>query len=300
MKAKRIISAALVGVMAVACLAGCGSKAEKKEDKKATIKVGSKAFSENIIVAELYSLALEDAGYTVDRAFSLSDQVPHESITSGKIDMYPEYTGTGLINQLQMDISYDKDDVYQKVKDGYKEKWNIDWLESSDINDTNCYIMRKDVAEELGIKSMADAQAKSDQLIFGYVGNTMERGDYKHVEETYGKFNYKDTVQIEDQLKYTAMEKGDINFAMALSTDPTLANGEYIVLEEDPPINPPYYLTPIIRDEVLKANPDIEDILNGISEKLDNDTIIELVDRVDNQHEEAEDVALDFFESECK
>lgn len=264
------------------------------------IKVGSKDFSENIIVAELYSLALEDAGYSVDRNYSLSGEAAHTAIISDEIDIYPEYTGTGLCHELGEPEVYDKDEVYTKAKAGYKEKWNIDWLEQSNINDATCYIMRKDVADELGIKTMSDAQAKSSQLVFGYHADTPDRASYKLMFKTYGDFNWGKMVQIEGSVQYEALDKGEINFTEALTTDPHLSTGEYVVITEDVPFTVPFYLTPIVRGDVLSDNPDIEKALNKVSAALDNDIIIELVKRVDIDKEEAEDVAKDFYENNIK
>ena len=291
---KRLFNLLLCSLLVITALAGCGSSS------KAAIKVGSKDFSENIIVAELYSLALENAGFTVDRNYSLAGQAAHESITSDKIDIYPEYTGTGLCQQLKKSEVYDAQEVYRLVKEGYKAEWNIDWLDPSDINDAGCYIMKKEVAEELGIKNLSDAQAKSDQLIFGCHADTPDRAGYKLMFDTYGDFNWKKLVIIEGSVQYEAIKKGEINFTEALTTDPHLSTGEYTVIEEDIPISVPYYLTPIVRGEVLEANPEIADALNKVSAVLDNDTIIELVKRVDMDNEEAEDVAKDFYESNLK
>lgn len=290
---KRFFSVLLCSALVIAALVGCGSS-------KDTIKVGSKDFSENIIVAELYSLALEDAGFTVDRNYSLAGQAAHESITSDKIDIYPEYTGTGLCQQLQKPEVYDEEEVYKQVKEGYKEEWNIDWLEPSSINDANCYIMRKDVAEDLGIENLSEAQAKSDQLIFGCHADTPDRAGYKLMFDTYGDFNWKELVIIEGSVQYEALDKGEINFTEALTTDPHLSTGAYTVITEDIPISVPYYIAPIVRGEVLEANPEIADALNKVSAVLDNDTIIELIKRVDMDNEEAEDVAKDFYENNLK
>ena len=106
---KRIAAAALGGMM-VLSLAACGDSG--KED---VIRVGSKDFTEGLIVAEIYALALEDAGYEVDRVFNIAGSVVHTSLINDEIDLYPEYTGTGLLSVLGMDMITDpQEDVYKR------------------------------------------------------------------------------------------------------------------------------------------------------------------------------------------
>lgn len=291
---KKVLFVILSMVLVAGMLAGCGNSSSSE---KGTIKIGAKDFSENIVVAELYALALEKEGYTVERDFSLSGQAAHEAITSDAIDIYPEYTGTGLCNQLGLDPVYDPQECYDLTKAGYAEQWNIVWLEPSQIDDAACYIMRKDVAEEMGITNISQAQAKANELVFGCHADTPDRAGYKKMNELYGTFNWKQLVTIDGNVQYEALDKGEITFTEALTTDPHLATGNYVVIEEDIPFSVPYYLTPIVRGEVLEANPEIETVLNKVSAALDNPTIIELVKRVDIDKEEATDVAKDFFDN---
>ena len=117
-KFKKVLSLALVVVVAVTAFTACGSK---KESNKGTIKVGSKNFTENLILAEVYSLALEDAGYEVDRVFNVASSAIHTAIVKGDVELYPEYTGTGLLSVLKLPIETDPQKAYDIVKEQYKK-----------------------------------------------------------------------------------------------------------------------------------------------------------------------------------
>ena len=133
---KKKVLAVILAVVSVAALAACGSNgaAEPKADGSAatekssstsadtTIKIGAKSFSESKILGELYALALEDAGYKVEREFEVSDNLIHQAVCDGQIDMYPEYTGTSLLTILDQPMETDPQITYDKVKEMYAEK----------------------------------------------------------------------------------------------------------------------------------------------------------------------------------
>lgn len=96
-------------------LAACGSKNEEGSGQP-TVRVGSKDFTENLLVGELYALALEDAGYKVERVFNIAGSVIHTSLINDEIDLYPEYTGTGLLTILKKPLMTDPEEVYNMVK----------------------------------------------------------------------------------------------------------------------------------------------------------------------------------------
>ena len=101
------------------------------------IIVGSKDFTENEIVAEIYALALEDAGFTVERRMNIASSVIHTSLVNKEVELYPEYTGTGLLSILQMDLITDPDQVYETVKAAYEEQFGITWLDYAPANNAH-------------------------------------------------------------------------------------------------------------------------------------------------------------------
>lgn len=287
---KKIISL----VIAILILVGCSSKPSGP-----TIRIGTKAFTESLVVGELYALALEDAGYNVERKFNIAGSLIHASITNNEIDLYPEYTGTGLLSILKMDLVSDPKEVYDIVKKEYNEKFEITWLEQSNANDSQGLVIRTDVSNELGIKTISDLQAKSNEIRFTSQGDFEQREDgIPGLEKLYGKFNFKSITLYDNGLKYQILENDEGDVAPAYTTEGQLVNKDkFTALVDDKQFWPPYYLTPIVRNEVLQANPEIEEIINNITSKLDTDTVINLNAKVDVDKLEYEEVAKEFYDS---
>lgn len=119
MKLKKIL-VVLFTIFLISSLGACS-----KSDKESKIRVGSKDFTENLIVAEIYALALEDAGYKVERKMNIAGSIAHTSIMNDEIDLYPEYTGTGLLSILKLDMITDPEEVYKTVKEEYNKQFKL-------------------------------------------------------------------------------------------------------------------------------------------------------------------------------
>ncbi len=305
---KKIIAGILATAMTAGLFAGCGSTAantttedaaSQAEGASGTIRIGSKDFTENEVVAEIYALALEDAGYEVERVFDISSSVIHQSITNDEIDLYPEYTGTGLISILGESPLTDADEVYEKVKEEYKEQFGITWLEYAAANDGQGIFVSRAISDELGITTISDLQEHASEIRFASQGEFDEREDgIPGLEAVYGEFNWKSSNVYDNGLKYSVVENGEADASPAYTTEGQLSQTDkFVLLEDDKHVWPPYNLAPIVRDEVLEANPEIEEILNSVSATLDTATVTELNAKVDVDHEEYEDVAADYWDS---
>ena len=140
-KVVKILSLTL-SVLLLASLVSCKAKSGSASTDQ-TIRIGSKDFTENLIVAELYALALEDNGYKVDRKFNLASSAVHTTIVNNSIDLYPEYTGTGLLAVLKHELVTNPDEVYRIVKDEYKKQFNLVWLPYASANDGQGLVITK-------------------------------------------------------------------------------------------------------------------------------------------------------------
>ena len=297
---RTVITAVLVLTMIFTMTAcgGSGSGSDNSGSDKMVI-VGSKDFTENNIVAEIYALALEDAGFTVDRKMNIAGSVVHTSITSGEIDIYPEYTGTGLISILQMEAMTDQDEVYNTVKEAYNEQFNITWLDYAQANDGQGLFISKKASDEYGITNISELQANADKLRFASQGEFDERDDgIPGLTKVYGPFNWKSSKIYDNGLKFEVVENDEADVSPAYTTEARLTETDkFVLLEDDKHMWPPYNLAPIIRNEVLDQYPEITEVLNAVSARLDTETITQLNARVDIDLEEYEDVAREFFES---
>ena len=298
---KRVLSgtlAALLGLSLTACGASSSGTSTTAESGGAIV-IGSKDFTENEVVAEIYVLALEDAGYTVERKMDIASSVIHTSIVNKEIDLYPEYTGTGLISILQMEGLTDPQEVYDTVKAAYEEQFQLTWLDYAAANDGQGLFISRAASDEYGITTISQLQEHAGELRFASQGEFDEREDgLPGLEKIYGPFEWKSSKVYDNGLKYEVVENGEADVSPAYTTEGRLVETDkFVLLEDDKQVWPPYNLAPVVRDEVLEAHPDIADVLNSISAKLDTETVTQLNARVDIDKEEYEDVAREFYES---
>jgi osmoprotectant transport system substrate-binding protein len=294
---KRLAIPALAAAFGLAALSGCGGGADSgggAGDK--SVRVGSKTFTEGFILSELYALALEEAGYTVDRKYNLSN--PSLALEEGEIDLYPEYTGTGLVAVLKEPPLYDAQEVYDKVKSEYLERYDIVWLKQADINDSQGLVITKKASDALGITTISDLQAKAGEVRFASQGGFDEREDgIPGLEKVYGPFAFKSHDVYDDSLKYQILRNDEADLAVAYTTEGNLVSEDFVVLEDDKHVWPPYYVAPIVRNDYLQAHPDVEEILNRVSDALDNEAIIALNAEVDIDKTEFQDAAKSWYEA---
>ena len=268
-------------------------------DEKKMIRVGSKDFTENEIVAELYALALENAGYNVERIMDISSSVIHTSIVNDEIDLYPEYTGTGLISILKMEPLTDEQEVFDTVKNAYASQYDLVWLDYAPANDGQGLFISKKASDEYGITTISELQEHAEKLRFASQGEFDEREDgLPGLEKVYGPFDWASSRVYDNGLKYQVVESDEADVSPAYTTEGRLSETDkFVLLEDDRHVWPPYNLAPVVRSEVLEANPEIEEILKTVNEALDTLTITALNAKVDVDKEEYEDVAEEYWES---
>ena len=267
--------------------------------EKGTIRVGSKDFTENEIVAELYALALEDAGYKVERIMDISSSVIHTAIVNDEIDLYPEYTGTGLISILKMDPLTDAQEVYETVKEAYAEQYDLVWLDYAQANDGQGLFISRKASDEYGITTISQLQENASKLRFASQGEFDEREDgLPGLEKVYGPFEWASSKVYDNGLKYQVVESNEADVSPAYTTEGRLSETDkFILLEDDRHVWPPYNLAPVVRGDVYKENPEIGEILKKVNETLDTAAITALNAKVDVDKEEYEDVAEEYWES---
>lgn len=311
-KALSVLLALTLTTMSFALVGCSGSKTEtpdaEKESAEVTeaaetsssdpVVIGSKDFTESIIIAEIYALALEDAGIPVERKLQLGSSIIHDAIVNDEIDFYPEYTGTGLINRLSADPIYDPEECYQVVKEGYAEKFDITWLEHSNVNDAEGLAIPTTVANEYNLNTFSDAWAVADQLVLAGNGEFFEQPDvYGRLMEVYGEVDFKDNVTMDHTLSFTAAKNGEVDIISVYTTEGSLAGDDFKVLEDDKQCWPPYYLTPIMRNDALSAHPEVEAIVNKVTATFTDENVIAMNAQVDVDGEDYGDVAADYYDS---
>jgi osmoprotectant transport system substrate-binding protein len=295
-----ILIAALV-VGSVGMLSACGNDdtGGDKSAEKGSVTVASKDFTDSVILSDRYKLALEDkAGLEVKRV-ELASSAVNTALQSGDIDLYPEYTGTGLLDVLKITApSNDSQVVYDTVKDAYKEQFDIIWLDYAQANDGQGVAVTKAVSDKYGITTISDLQKNAKDIRFVSQGEFLERADgLPALEAIYGPFDFKDSLVIDNALKYETLLSGDGDAVVAYTTEGALINPELVLLEDDKLAWPPYNIAPVVRASVLDKYPEIADILNAVNAKIDTQTITGLNAKVDVDGEESDKVAQEFYDS---
>ncbi|MDR1043227.1 MAG: hypothetical protein LBL54_04910, partial [Clostridiales Family XIII bacterium] len=199
------------------------------------VRIGSKDFTENLVLGELYALALEDkGGIPVERKFSLASAAVHTALVDDEIDLYPEYTGTGLLSVLQLPLETDPQKVYDTVKKEYADQFNLVWLAYGAANDSQGLVVTKEASDKYGLTTISDLQKNAKDIRFLSQGEFDEREDgIPALEAAYGPFDWKSSVVIDNALKYTAMKNGEGDAAPAYTTEGYLVDPDFVLLEDD-------------------------------------------------------------------
>lgn len=262
-----------------------------------TVKVGSKNFTEQYVLAEIYAAALENAGLKVVRKINLGGTlIAHQALTTGEIDLYPEYTGTALISVVKGKVQSDPDAVYKEVKDFYESNFKVTWLKPDAINNGYALLVRPETAADHNLKTLSDLGKAAPTLVLGAGPEFSDRADgLPGLKATYGAV-FKEFKQFAKLgLRYDALAAQQIDVANGFATDWQIADDKLVALEDDKHLFPPYYVAPVIRQDTLAANPKIAATLDALSPLLDNDTMRQLNARVEKDREEPKDVAMAFL-----
>jgi osmoprotectant transport system substrate-binding protein len=257
-------SLALIG--AALLLPSCSGK----QGGGSALRVGSKNFGENIIVGEIYAAALERAGFTVERHMNLgSTQIAMAAMERGDIDLYPEYTGTGLIDVLRMQPIRDAKLLYQRVRMQYQERYAMTWLKPAPANDSQGLAVTRTVANGQGIHTLSQCASAAQRLRLAAVPEFVARADaLPGLQKFYGGFKFKDVKTYDIGLQYDALKNGAADVATAFTTDAQIVADHLVLLEDDRHFWPAYNIAPVARDAVLQAHPKIAAVLDALAPRL--------------------------------
>ncbi|HEY0394611.1 MAG TPA: glycine betaine ABC transporter substrate-binding protein [Candidatus Elarobacter sp.] len=262
------------------------------------LKAGSKNFTEELILGELYAQSLEHAGFAVTRKLNLgTTDIAMAALKRGEIDLYPEYTGTALLNVLHLPPESDPKRAYAAVKRAYTQQFGLVWLDPAPMNDTQALALTQAVAGRYALGRLSDLAAKANELRLGAVPEFLTRADgLPGLRKRYGGFTFKQTKIVDNGLKYQALEHGDVDVIIAFSTEGQLKADGLVVLEDDKHLFPSYAVAPVVRKTVLDAKPKLAEPLNTLAPLLTNDAMQNLNLQVDGpQKREPADVARDFL-----
>jgi osmoprotectant transport system substrate-binding protein len=272
---------------------------EPDDIERGEVSVGSTDFTEQQIVAEMYALVLEDAGYTVDRRYQLgSREVVFPALQGGELDVTAEYVGTllefinGGAGEATSDTQQTLDLLQEQLPDG------LTMLEPSEAQDKNALALTQETADELGASAVSDLQGQASELVLGGPPECPQRPlCLPGYEDTYNlEFASFSPLDAGGPLTTEALNEGDIDVGLVFSTQGAIAANDWVVLEDDEGLQPAENITPAVREEIL--NGEVEELLNAVSAALTTENVIELNRRVDIDGEAVEDVVQEFLETE--
>ncbi|MBT0782757.1 glycine betaine ABC transporter substrate-binding protein [Paracoccus sp. pheM1] len=264
------------------------------------IVVGGKNFTEQQILSAITQQVLEANGHRVDNRAGMGSAAVRQAMENGQIDVYWEYTGTSLITYNKIEEKLDPQQTYDTVKELDAQK-GIVWLNPSQANNTYGLAMRAADAGEKGIASISDLAAAingGQALSFGSNAEFYARPDgLKPLETAYGfEFGRANVKRMDTGLVYQALRDGQVDVGLVFATDGRIPAFDFTVLEDDQGYFPSYALAPVIRTEVLEANPGIGDLLNEVSAKLDDQVMAALNASVDVDKVSVENAAAKFLQ----
>ena len=265
-----------------------------------TIRVGSKDFTEQFIVGEMYALMLENAGFKAERKLNLGGTpVAQQALVSNELDLYPEYTGTGLLTVLKLPSNSDRQAVFNSVSSEYRSRFNLVWLDPAPMNNTQALAMRRDGANRFGIRTISDMAAKAGELrMIGPAELEGREDGLPGIQRAYGNFRLKQYVAVDPGLRYQGLVSGQAEVVVAFGTDGQIAANNLVVLEDDKKLFPPYQIAPVVRGQILDANPRVREALNALAPKLTDATMQRLNYEVDGNKKEPAAVAREFLQQE--
>ncbi|SER82970.1 glycine betaine ABC transporter substrate-binding protein [Salipaludibacillus aurantiacus] len=293
----------MLSALAAAVLAGCGNNEDAggNGESKGSIEVGGKNFTEQFILAKITSIYLEEQGYDVTENTNMGSEVLRQALENEQVDLYWEYTGTGLVNYLNEDPVASSDEAYDLVKE-LDEENGIIWLDAAEVNNTYTLMMREENADELGISSLSDladyVNNNPGELEFASNAEFASRADgLAGVQDTYDfEFGSNQVVRMDSGLTYQALDEEQVDVAMGFATDSRIKGFDLLALEDDEGFFPAYNAAPTVRESILENHPELEDTLQALSEKLDTETMTELNYQVDMEQRSETEVSREWLE----
>ncbi len=263
----------------------------------AAVRVGSKNFGENIVVGELYAAALERANIAVQRHMNLgSTQIATAAMQRGDIDLYPEYTGTGLIDVLHLAPMRDANALFATIKSAYATRYKLTWLQPSPANDSQGLCVTQPVAQKYNVRTLSACAKIAPQLRFAAIPEFVSRADaLPGLQKFYGGFRFKDVKTFDIGLQYDALTHGDADVATAFTTDSQIDTDHLVLLSDDRHFWPAYNIAPVVRNETLQAHPAIAQVLNKLSPLLTDKVLRSFNYQFNVKKTEAADIAKAFL-----
>ena len=279
-----------VALITVIYLGSRGSRSHSSQSTNAHVVVGSKDFTESAILGEIVAQMLESHGVAVERNFELGGNLPHDALLAGRIDLYPEYTGTSYTAILKHAPVTNPRTVYEQVKKEYAEKFNVVVSEPLGFDNTFAILVRGADARRFKLKTISEAVPYARNWRAGFGQDFMSRADgYPGFVKAYGLKFAEQPREMDLSLTYIALASGQVDLIAGNSTEGRIAALDLVQLEDDRHYFPPYEAVYLVRQESLARVPALDELLAKLAHAISTEEMRQLNYEVDaNKRGQAE------------
>ncbi|HJQ25998.1 MAG TPA: glycine betaine ABC transporter substrate-binding protein [Blastocatellia bacterium] len=291
----RLIAAATLAVVIAAAVFFFSNNGGTSSGRR--VVVGSKDFTESLILAELLAQSIESqTDIQVERQFELGGDLVHRALLSGQIDAYVEYTGTAFTAILKHQPISDPRAVYDQVRRDYNEQFNCEWLQPLGFNNTFAILVRGDDARRLNLKTISDVAPLAPRWRAGFGQDFMSRADgYPGFARTYNLKFAEAPREMDLSLTYQALANGQVDLIAGNSTDGLIDRLGLVQLEDDRHYFPPYEAAPVFRRQTLDRYPQIREAVNRLAGRLTDTEMRRLNYAVDGDKRDVKEVVREFL-----
>jgi len=303
LRARSLILLVLIPMLILAACGSTGGGGGGTPTTKGPITVGGKKDTEAQLLTEMYTQLLRHGGFTVNEKLAFGNTpFNFQAIKNGDIDLYPEFTATGL-NLLNIPSAHDPQKDYDAVKNGYEQQFHITWLDRAPLNDGYAICTSKSESQKLGITTISDLAPKVSQLILESPSDGVPFVDNLKPVYNFDTKSFKKTETVDYAVGFTAVANNQAQVNVCYTTDGSVATQNFIFLQDDKHGFPEFNPAPIVRDTVLSKYPEIKTILNPLAPFLTTDVSIMLQQQVadkaksESKTQAIKEVATDFLKS---
>ncbi len=281
----------LLALAAIALLGGCAPGHQ-------SIVVGSKNFTEQAVLGEILAQHIEKrTGLAVERRFYLAGSyICHQAMLAGRMDLYPEYTGTALTAILKQKPSGSSSEVYQRVHDEYHQRFAIAVAQPLGFNNSFALVVRGDDARRLNMRTISDLEKVAPKWRMGVGYEFLERPDgFAGLAKTYG-LHFAEPPRVMDLgLLYRALDEKQVDVVVGSGTDGLIQARGLVALEDDQHYFPPYDAVPVVREQTLARYPALREALSELGGKISEEDMRRLNYAVDGEHRDPKQLAAEFL-----
>lgn len=268
--------------------------------QRQVVRIGTKNFTEQEILGEIIAQLIErTTDLRVERRFGLGGtDICHAAMLAGNIDIYPEYTGTGLLNVLKQTVINDPHRAFRVVAGEYRDRYGLEWLPPIGFNNTYAITVRREDAETHGWDSIDDLAPLASDLKAGFTSEFMERPDgYPGLKQTYG-LTFGGAVDLDPGLMYEALASGQVDVICAFATDGRIAEYGLVPLADTRSFFPPYDAAPVVRGETIRVHPELRDLLTVLAGTISDQEMRRMNAEVDVHKRSPAAVAKEWVDSQ--